>query len=407
MKLRRARVDEALQVVPPIQEDVEAGGAIRIVDGVRARGEAAVRERMPVGERLVYDREAIEAGAQRVDDRELALLQRTAQRLRLFAAAQRRAVTDVCVPVAGGHAGHTVEPVERAGCLVSVGGRARPSAVLMTAVTARAAGVRDVWVAAAHPDPTVFAAAHAAGVDAILGLDGPLAVGALAFGAGSVPRCAAIVGPCDAATRAAKRHVAGFVQVDVLDGPNELVILADGSADARLVAADLLAQAEHAEGLPMLVSLDERLVARVESELEVQLATLPDTTRLRRVLERGFAIVEPDVRKAIEAIDRIAPAHLQLMLEDTSLARYLVRHCGTIFVGAKSAEAFGDYGAGPNYVLPTARGSRARGGLSVCTFLRVRTWLEVTDPAELAADAARFARLEGFEAHARAAEMRT
>jgi histidinol dehydrogenase len=113
------------------------------------------------------------------------------------------------------------------------------------------------------------------------------------------------------------------------------------------------------------------------------------------------------VRRAIHAVDEIAPANLQLMLRDTGLARYLVRHCGTLFIGPHTSEAFSDYGAGPNYVLPTARGSRSRGGLSVFTFLRMRPWLELTDPTELAADAAALARIEGFEAHARAAELRS
>lgn len=410
MKLRRITIEDARQATVRVPDPAIQREALRIVDDVRARGEIALKEHARAagdwreGARLVFDRDAIEDAAQSVDDRDFALLRRTANRLRSFAAAQRRAVNDVCIPLAGGHAGQTVEPLERAGCYVANG--KQPSAVLMTAVTARAAGVRSVWVAVSSPSPIVFAAAYVAGVDSVLAVGGPAAIGAFAFGAGVVPACDAIVGAGDARVEAAKKHVAGRVAIDVTEGPNELCVLVDDSADARLVAADLLAQAEHASGVPMLVSLDERLVQRVEHEVDLQLAALPNAASCRRVLDQGFVIVEPDLKRAIQAVDEIAPAHLQVVLRDTGLARYLVRHCGTLFVGASSSESFADYGAGPNFVMPTARGARSRGGLSVFTFLRMRPWIEITDPTELDADAAAFARLEGFEAHARSAEMR-
>jgi histidinol dehydrogenase len=168
----------------------------------------------------------------------------------------------------------------------------------------------------------------------------------------------------------------------------------------------MLAQAEHAAGVPMLVSLDADVVERVEHELERQLASLPHAAQCRARLDSGFVLVEPVLERAIRAVDDIAPAHLQLMLRDPGLARYLVRHCGSLFIGPHASEAFADYGGGPNYAMPTTRGARSRGGLSVFTFLRMRPWLELTDPKDLAADAAALARLEGFEAHARAAELR-
>ncbi|MBL8858630.1 MAG: histidinol dehydrogenase [Planctomycetes bacterium] len=389
-----------------------ASSAARVVDDVRLRGEPAFKEHAQrVGdwradEQLVYDRNAIEEAAQKVDDRDLALLRRTADRLRTFASAQRRAITDMSLVFPGGRAGHTVEPVERAGCYVAAGPVPLPSAVLMTVVTARAAGVRDVWLATARPAPIVFAAAHVAGVDSLLAVGGAPAIAALAHGAGGIPACDAIVGVGDRSITAAKQCVAGRIAIDLLDGPNELLIVADETADARFVAADLLAQAEHQGGFPILVSLEAGLVERVERELESQLESLPRAAEIRRALEHGFAVVEPDLRRAIHVVDEIAPGHLQLMLRDSSLAAYLVRHCGTLFIGSHSAEAFGDYGAGPNYVLPIARGSRSRGGLSVFTFLRIRSWLDTTNASDLASDAARFARMEGLEAHARAAELR-
>lgn len=411
MKLRRVRPTDVARLVRCEIDATTRNEASRIVEDVRSRGEVALREHARrlgdwnPSEPLVFDRDALEQAAQKIDDRDLALLQRTADRLRTFAAAQRRAITDMSLTVPGGRAGHTVEPLERAGCYAPGGGL--PSAILMTAVTARAAGVREVWAASPHPSPIVLAAGHVAGIDALLAVGGAPAIGALAYGAGVVPSCDAVVGAGDRWVSAAKQCVAGRVAIDVPSGPNELVILADVTADPVLIAADLLAQAEHEDALPILVSLDAELVDAVERELEVQLKTLPTAATARRSLENGFAIVEPDLRRAIHVVDDIAPGHLQLMLHDSSLAAYLVRHCGSLFIGAQSAEVFGDYGAGPNYVLPTGRGSRSRAGLSVFTFLRVRAWLETTDSEELRADAASFARLEGLEAHARSAERRS
>jgi phosphoribosyl-ATP pyrophosphohydrolase/phosphoribosyl-AMP cyclohydrolase/histidinol dehydrogenase len=268
VKLRRLTTENAARANQPAADLAIPRGTARIVEDIRERGEIALREHAHTsgdlrdGERLIYDRDAIEQEAQRVDDRALALLQRTANRLRAFATAQRRAVTDARTPLPGGHSGHTVEPVERAGCYVAGGKFPLPSAVLMTAVTARAAGVRAVWVASPRPAPIVFAAAYVAGVDALLAVGGPAAIGAFAFGAGPVPACDAIVGLGDRDVTAAKQLVAGRVAIDVLERSNELCLLLDDSADPRLVAADMLAQAEHSGGVPMLVSLDAALIER-------------------------------------------------------------------------------------------------------------------------------------------------
>lgn len=410
MKIRRIRSEDASRATRAEVDPATARETARIVGDVRTRGELALREHAErlgdwsSSEPFVFDRSALEEAALKVDDRDLALLRRTADRIRNFATAQRRAITDMNVVVPGGRAGHTIEPVERAGCFAPGGGFA--SAILMTAVTARAAGVREVWAASPRPDPIVLAAAHVAGVDALVAVGGVPAIAALAHGAGSVPACDAVVGSGDRWIWAAKEHVAGRVVIDVSSGPHELVILADASADPALVAADLIAQAEHVDALPILVSLDEALVERVERELDVQTATLTNAPAVRRALDGCLTIVEPDLKRAIHVVDELAPAHLQLMLQDSSLTAYLVRHCGALSVGAQSAKVLSEYGAGPNDVLPAARGARSRAGLSVFTFLRVRAWIETTDPAQLAGDAARFARLEGYEAHARAAERR-
>lgn len=387
--------------------------AARIVDDVRARGFAAVVEHAvrlgdaAAGDALLLRRDELARAFEALPEAERALLERTAQRIRAFALAQRKALCEIAAAVPGGSAGHVIVPLERAGCYAPGGRFPLPSSVLMTAVTARAAGVRDVWVASPRPAPVTLAAAFVAGADALLAVGGAQAIGALAFGAGEVPACDVVVGPGNRWVTAAKQRVAGHVAIDMLAGPSELVVLADETADPALIAADLLAQAEHdVDALPVLVSLDAALPERVRAELARQLETLPTAATARAALERGFAVVEPDPVRALAVADGIAPEHLQILTREPAFFADRARHAGALFLGPKSAEVLGDYGAGPNHVLPTSGGARSRAGLSVLTFLRIRTWLALDEPAEVARDAAALARLEGLEGHARAAEMR-
>lgn len=398
--------------VEPLDE-VTLSVAAHIVDDVRARGwEAVVSHAIRLndareGDPLILRKDALKAAYDALSEADRGVLERTAERIRSFALVQKRSLAEIAAPVGGGRAGHEIVPVDRAGCYAPGGRFPLPSSVLMTAVTARAAGVNEVWVASPKPAQVTLAAAHVAGADGLLAVGGAQAIGALAFGAGEVPACDAIVGPGNRWVTAAKQRVAGHVAIDMLAGPSELVVLADHTADPRLVAADLLAQAEHdTDALPVLVSLDPTLPDRVRAELERQLESLPTIDTARASLLQGFAIVEPDMDRAVEIVDRIAPEHLQILLVDPGVAADRVRHAGALFLGPKSAEVMGDYGAGPNHVLPTSRGARSRAGLSVFTFLRIRTWMELSDPAEIARDAAALARMEGLEAHARAAELR-
>jgi phosphoribosyl-ATP pyrophosphohydrolase/phosphoribosyl-AMP cyclohydrolase/histidinol dehydrogenase len=219
-----------------------------------------------------------------------------------------------------------------------------------------------------------------------------------------------IVGPGNRYVVAAKRLVAGTVAIDMLAGPSELVVFADASADTASVAADLLAQAEHdPDAVPVLVTIDATLLEGVERELASRLPDLPTAQIARAALSRGGAVVVSNVAEGVAACDGIAPEHLQLELRDADAVAPRLAHYGALFVGAGSAEVLGDYGAGPNHVLPTGGTARSSGGLSVYTFLRVRTWLRIADRAAarpLVEDAVWLGRAEGLEAHARAAEQR-
>lgn len=416
MNLRRVAFND----LPDLRRDpVDAAtleGARAIVDAVRDGGEAALRAYatrfgdLPPDAPLVIPRAALDAALHALPDTDRALLERTAARIHAFAAAQRAALTDLDAPVPGGRAGHTVAPVARAGCYAPGGRFPLPSSVLMTAVTARAAGVAQVWVASPRPTPMTLAAAAIADADALLAVGGAQAIAALAYGAGPVPPCDVIVGPGNRWVTAAKQLVSGRVRIDMLAGPSELVVVADASADPDTVAADLLGQAEHdPDAVPILVSLDAALIDRVDAALTTALATLPTADTARAALSNGFALLVADRAEAIAACDRLAPEHLELLIDDAASLAPRLAHYGGLFIGHGAAEVLGDYGAGPNHVLPTGGTARFTGGLSVFDFLRVRTWLAIDDldaAAPLVADAAALARHEGLEAHARSAERR-
>ena len=341
-------------------------------------------------------------------------LRRMAGRVTAFATAQRAAITDIDIPIPGGRAGHRVQPVRVAGCYAPGGRYPLPSSVLMTAITARVAGVEQVWVASPNPAPATLAAAHLAGVDGFICVGGAQAIAAMAYGVGPIPAADVIVGPGNRWVTAAKKLVSGRVGIDMLAGPSECLVLADGTANAATVAADLLAQAEHdTDARAVLVTTDAAMVDAVNSELSKQLATLPTAATARVAVERaGFAMVAPDLDTAIRLVDRIAPEHLEVMTADAAAVGKRLRNYGGLFVGAQSAEVMGDYGAGPNHVLPTGGTGRYTGGLSVFTFLAIRTWMELDKESgaaglkEVVADAVTVARVEGLEGHARAAEVR-
>src|SRR5882762_7239840 len=388
----------------------------RIVDAVRTGGEGALREYaerfgdVRPGAPLFHERTALGQALALLPAGDRERLERVAERIRRFAEAQRRALCPVSVPVPGGVAEHRIAPVERVGCYAPGGRYPLPLSVLMTAVTARVAGVRDVWVASPKPQLLTLAAAAVAGADGLVAAGGAQAIAALGYGAGPITPRDLIVGPGNRYVTAAKQLVAGAVAIDMLAGPSELTVFADDTADPSSVAADLLAQAEHdPDAVPFLVTLDPTLADRVEQELTRQLRDLPTADTARTALANGGVIVVAGVDDGVAACDAIAPEHVQLELREAAAVAPRLAHYGALFVGAGEAEVLGDYGAGPNHVLPTGGTARSTGGLSVYTFLRVRTWLRIDDRAAalpLIEDAVWLARAEGLEAHARAAERR-
>ena len=416
VSLRRiapSEIDRALR--PPVDPQTFRL-AQEIVESVRTGGEACLRELAErFGERrpadpLVLGPEAMAAARDAMDTAQRSALEQTADRIRAFAGAQREAIREVRIPVPGGEAGHTIEPVASAGCYAPGGRYPLPSSALMTAVTARAAGCERVVVASPGAHPATLAAAAIAGADRFLAVGGAHAIAALAYGFNGFERCDVVVGPGNSWVTAAKQCVHGVVGIDMLAGPSELLVLADETADPLLVASDLLAQAEHDhEAVPMLVTTCATLPDRVDAELSAQLAALPTRHVAAEALQNGFVCVEPDLGRCVAIVDRIAPEHLEIMTGDPASVASRVRNAGAIFIGANAAEVFGDYGAGPNHTLPTGGTARFRAGLSVFDFLRPRTWLRIDDPTAatpLIDQARTLAQMEGLAGHAAAADAR-
>jgi len=301
-------------------------------------------------------------------------------------------------------------PLARVGIYVPGGTALYPSTVLMTAVPAKVAGVGEIIMATPGPSPETLAAAREAGVDRIFLLGGAQAIAALAYGTESVPRVDKIVGPGNAYVAAAKRLVYGDVGVDMIAGPTEVVIAADGSANPAWVAADLIAQAEHdVLAVPILVAVGLEVAQRVGAELDRQVAELPRRAIAAKALaDHGVALVVDDPASAIAIVNRLAPEHAGIVLADAAVWADKVVAAGAVFVGEYACEALGDYFAGPSHVLPTGGSARFSSPLGVGDFVKRTSFIEYT-PAALARQApavARLALVEGLSGHARAVRLR-
>lgn len=308
-------------------------------------------------------------------------------------------------------------PVDAAGLYVPGGRAAYPSSLLMNAIPARVAGVERIAVVTPTPkgnsNPLVLAAAHVAGVDEMWRVGGAQAIGALAYGTQRIRPVDVITGPGNAYVAEAKRQLYGVVGIDMVAGPSEILVIADGANDPEWTAADLLSQAEHDPSSQSILITDDHGYARqVEDSIEVLLATLDTGKRARESWDtHGVMIIVNDIAAEAPAIaDRLAAEHVELALEDDLAETLLkqIRHAGSVFVGRMTPEAVGDYVAGPNHVLPTGRRARFSSGLSVLDFMKRTSFLQL-DRASLGAigpAAAALAHAEGLPAHAKSVEVR-
>ncbi|MCY4582583.1 MAG: histidinol dehydrogenase [Chloroflexi bacterium] len=383
----------------------------RIVADVRANGDASVRDyarRIDGAEfdALEVDRSAWEDAARYLQPELQDSLGVAAERIRAYhEAAMPREWDDA-------DAGYGLRNVaiERVGLYVPGGSAAYPSTVLMSAIPARVAGVSEVIVCTPDPSPVTLAAALAAGVDRLFSIGGAQAVAAMAFGTESVPQVDKICGPGNVFVSIAKRLVYGHVDIDGLYGPTETLVIADETATPEIVAADLLAQAEHDElASPVLVTTSGATAGAVERELERQVALLERGAIAREALARqGTIVIVDNVEEAAAVANAFAPEHLCLLTADPHSCVGLIRNAGGIFVGETSPEVMGDYAAGPSHVMPTGATARFASSLGVHTFLKhvPVVGLSAETVRKIGPAASALARAEGLTAHARAAELR-
>ena len=343
-------------------------------------------------------------------------LQQAAARVRSYHEAQKKACGESWQyrDADGTLLGQKVTPLDRVGIYVPGGKAAYPSSVLMNAIPAHVAGVHEIIMVVPTPrgekNPLVLAAAHVAGITRAFQIGGAQAVGALAYGTQTVPRVDKITGPGNAYVASAKRRVFGQVGIDMIAGPSEILVLADGSTPADWVAMDLFSQAEHDElAQSILLCPDAAYIDRVQAEIDRLLAQMPRAAIIAKSLNgRGALIHTRSLEEACEISNRIAPEHLEIASADPHRWEPLLRHASAIFLGAFTSESLGDYCAGPNHVLPTSGTARFSSPLGVYDFQKRSSLIEVTEQG--AQTLGRIARVlahgEGLQAHARAAEMR-
>ncbi len=394
-----------------------------ILADVRQRGDAALLDytarfdhlqAASVAE-LELTREELKAAFDAITPAQREALQAAAERVRSYHERQKQAtgLSWSYRDEDGTLLGQKVTPLDRVGIYVPGGKAAYPSSVLMNAIPAQVAGVPEIIMVVPTPrgekNPLVLAAAYIAGVHRVFTLGGAQAVAALAYGTATVPKVDKITGPGNAYVASAKKHVFGQVGIDMIAGPSEILVLADGTTPPDWVAMDLFSQAEHDEmAQSILLSPDAEYIALVRASIDKLLPEMPRREVIRASLEgRGALILTRSMEEACEISNRIAPEHLEVSSANPQAWEPLLRHAGAIFLGAYTSESLGDYCAGPNHVLPTSGTARFSSPLGVYDFQKRSSLIDVSEAGaqKLGPIAAELAYGEGLQGHARAAEM--
>ncbi|CAH0122049.1 MULTISPECIES: histidinol dehydrogenase [unclassified Paenibacillus] len=412
-----------------LQRDVEYGTpeqnetARRIVQDVKAEGDAALlryteqldRTRLTAAE-LRVSQEEIQAAYGRVEESFVEAIRRAARQIRVYHEKQKRS-SWMDVQPDGSLLGQIIRPLRRVGVYVPGGKAAYPSSVLMNVIPAQVAGVPEIVMVTPPStggqegiNPYILVAAAEAGVKEMYRVGGAQAIAALAYGTATIAPVDKICGPGNIYVALAKREVFGAVDIDSIAGPSEIVVLADDTADAAYVAADLLSQAEHDEmASAILVTTSGSFAEAVAAEVKRQVAGLPRRDIAQRSLDNHGAIIVVDsVEAGIDVVNRLAPEHLELMVDEPMRYVGLIENAGAIFVGAYSSEPVGDYYAGPNHIIPTNGTARFSSPVDVDDFIKKSSLIYYSKEAlmESAGTIMELARHEGLEAHARAIQIR-
>jgi len=411
--------------LPMADDEAIDAAVVKILSAVKEKGDEAVLgftkqfDRLEVAgiSELEIPRKDLEQAYHSLSTEQKSALDIAAQRVRAYHEKQK--IEAGChsweyEEADGTRLGQKVTPLDRVGIYVPGGKAAYPSSVLMNAIPAKVAGVAEVIMVVPTPDgarnPLVLAAAYIAGVDRVFTIGGAQAVGALAYGTKTIPSVDKIVGPGNAYVAAAKRRVFGVVGIDMIAGPSEILVLCDGSSNPDWIAMDLFSQAEHDEqAQSILLCPDADYIEQVQASINKLLPEMPRAKVIEASLANRALLIEvEDMQEACEIANAIAAEHLEICAEDPRRWAEQIRHAGAIFMGNFTSESLGDYCAGPNHVLPTARTARFSSPLGVYDFIKRSSMIEVSEAGAqtLGAVASTLAHGEGLQAHARAAEMR-
>jgi histidinol dehydrogenase len=419
--MRIVKVEEAVSIKRSVDSGTEEQRAIvrAIIDRVRREGDSALNEFTKQFDgvelsSLLVSQEEIQEAYEKLASSDIAIIQEAACNIRSYHEKQVKP-SWITTEANGTMLGQKITPLDSVGLYVPGGKAAYPSSVLMNAIPAKVAGVERIVIVSppnrqGELPPAVLVAAHEAGVTEIYKVGGAQAVAALAYGTETICAVDKITGPGNIFVALAKREVYGDVDIDMIAGPSEIAILADDTAIAAEVAADLLSQAEHDErACSVLVTPSENLAEAVQLEVEKQLALLPRKEIAKEAISTyGMIYVTNTIIEGIATINGLAPEHLEIMTENPMELVGEIRHAGAIFIGRFSSEPVGDYFAGPNHVLPTNGTARFSSPLSIEDFQKKSSLIYYSEKAlrENGEKIAQFARLEGLEAHARAVESR-
>jgi histidinol dehydrogenase len=388
-----------------------------IIENVRQRGDAALQEYSEKFDcsdaPLEVTAEEIQTAYDSVDPELIQILEEAAENIRAFHSHQKRN-SFILNEKPGIVIGQKVLPIERAGLYVPGGTAAYPSTVLMNCIPAQIAGVKEIVITTPATggsiNPVLLAAAKIGGANRIFRVGGAQAIAALAYGTETIPRVDKIVGPGNAFVAEAKKQVYGMVSIDMIAGPSEILIVADGTCQPEVVAADMLSQAEHDKfATAVLVTDSEKLMDEVADELEDQLSKLPREEIARASIDNnGKIILADDIQTAIDIANEIAPEHFELCVDNPFDYLDQIKHAGSVFLGKNCPEALGDYFAGPNHTLPTSGTARFNSPLSVDDFVKKMQYSYYTEDAltAVADKVARFAAEEGLDAHGRSVLIR-
>ena len=405
----------SLETRPEITQRVK-----EIIETVRSHGEHGLRDiaaRLgdPTPERFELSPEEIDTALKIVSPDTIRILQRAADNIRRFGEAVLSAAKPVQLETDFGQIGLDWKPVERAVCYVPGGRFPLPSTALMTAITAQVAGVPEIAIVSPDMRPETIAAGHLAGVNRFFRLGGAQAVAAAAFGVGGLFRADMVVGPGNAYVTEAKRQLQGVIGIDMLAGPSEVAIIADENANPEWLAKDLIAQAEHdSDARAYLFTPSESLAQKTQAAISALLSQHPElpthlteSAQSKKEANWGAILVLKDLAACVDASNAMAPEHLELMVADPDALKAQLNHYGALFMGYETSVPVGDYLAGPNHTLPTARSARFSGTLSPMTFMRPQSWIKRSGASkDFIADVATFADVEGLHGHALSARCR-